>query len=257
LNMFDVKGREAQRLPEIAISASGGMSKRKVTLDVPHEHHPQSSVGSLANNIDEKLAMLFAKNKSGEIPLIEEYAVDMDMPMCIAGGFVYEYICSVKDVGMDNVEMLGHCLLFSAQREEMSRMLLIMDKLLGDEGMLYQVLNVRNQSNHDALYRLMATGNMRQFAWLLDIVPDNHPCLWTRSQHRGDTVLMRLLEAGQLMLAKKLLSKIDDKRIRLKLLMNKRLKRIEGGGSAMDIARRKKVEPVIEWLTEKIEEAQQ
>ena len=72
--------------------------------------------------------MLFSKNKNGEIPLIEEYAVDMDMPMDIVSEFVYEFISSVKEVTLDNVEMVGHCLLFAAQRGAIARMQLIIER---------------------------------------------------------------------------------------------------------------------------------
>jgi len=259
LNKFDDKAKEEQRMRDAVTSASGAISKRKVTLEVPfgQEYRAQSSVGSLAQNIDEKLAMLFARNKDGEIPLLEEYAVEMDMPMDVVTYFVYEFLSSIKEVHVENVELVGQCLLFAAQEGKMSRMLLIVDKIGGDEEMLDRVLRVRNQSNHDALYKLVATGRMREFAWLLDSVPDDHPCLFSRSLHRGDTAFMRLLEEGQLNLADKLLAKIKGKEIRLKLLNTERFKRIEGGGSALDIARRKKVEPVIEWLTAKIEEARE
>ena len=118
--------------------------------------------------------------------------------------------------------------------------------------MLDIVLRSKNRSQHDALYRMVATGKIRQFAWLLDQVPQNHVCLYTRSNHRGDTVFMRLLEMGQLSLAGKLLGKITDNEVKLKLLMVKRLKRFEGGGSALEIAKRKKIEPVIEWLNKQI-----
>ena len=103
LNRFDDKAREEQRLREAVTSASGLNSKRKVTVTEKspfsaQEYRSQSSVGSLAQNIDEKLAMLFAKSKNGEIPLIEEYAVKMDMPMDVVSDYVYEFISSIKEV---------------------------------------------------------------------------------------------------------------------------------------------------------------
>ena len=260
LNRFDDKVREEQRAREAVTSASGIRSKRKVTVNesprspfAAQEYRSQSSVGSLAQNMDEKLAMLFSKSKNGEIPLIEEYAVEMDIPMDIVSDHVYEFISSIKDTHADNVEMVGHCLLFAAQRGEMARMQLIIEKIDDNEEILDQVLRVRNQSHHDPLYRLVATGNIRQFSWFLDIVPDDHSCLYSRSLLRGDTVFLRLLDLGQLSLAAKLLGKISDNGIKLKLLKTKRLKTIEGGGSALDIATRKRIEPVIEWITEQIE----
>ena len=105
LNRFDDKSREDQRKRDTAVtSASGTRSKRKVTLaaeEAPfaaQEYQSQSSSGSLAQNIDDKVAMLFAKNKNEEIPLIEEYAVDMNMPMDIVSDFVYQFIISIKEV---------------------------------------------------------------------------------------------------------------------------------------------------------------
>ena len=151
--------------------------------------------------------------------------------------------------------MVGYCLLYAVQRGEMARMQLIFEKIDSNQDILDRVLRIQNQSSHDALYRLVATGKMRLFSWLLDRVPDDHPCLYSRSLLRGDTVFMRLLDLGQLSLASKLLLKINDKAVKLKLLETKRLKRVEGGGSALEIAMRKKIEPVIGWISEQIEEA--
>jgi len=259
LNRFDDKAREEQEGREAATSAAGHSKSRKMVTLLPmdqQEYKSQSSVGSMARNIDEKMAMIFSKNKNQEVPLIEEYALKMPMPMDIVSDFVYEYISSLKEDSIyDNVEMVGYCLLFEVQRGAMSRIQLIIEKIRDNKELLDRVLRVRNLSNHDALYRLVATGKMRQFAWLLDVVPDDHECLFSRSLDRGDTVFMRLLEQGQLVLADKLLLKIGDNRKKLELLKTKRMKRIEGGGSALEIATRKRIEPVIEWLTEKIEEA--
>ena len=66
-------------------------------------------------------------------------------------------------------------------------------------------------------------------------------------------MFMRLLDLGELSLATELLEKISDNDVKLKLLRTERLKRIEGGGSALEIAERKMIEPVIEFLTEQIE----
>lgn len=262
LNRFDDKAREEQRMREAVTSASGAHGKRKVTVTekspfAAQEFRSQSSVGSVAQNIEDKLNVLFGKNKNGEIPLIEEYAASdgVHMPMDIVSDCVYEFISSIKEVHRDNVEMVGCCLLFAVQRGAMARIKLIIDKIGKDQDMRDQVLSIRNLSNHDALYRLVATGNMRQFSWLLERVPNDHSCLYSRSLLRGDTTFMRLLEAGQLSLAERLLKKISDNAVKLKLLRTKRVKRIEGGGSALDIAKRKKIEPVIEWITEQMEEA--
>ena len=202
LNRFDDKQREEQRMRETVTSASGRYANRKVTVTERAtqqlEYRCQSSVGSLARNIDDKIAMLFAKSKNGEIPLIEEYAVDMDMQMGIVSDYVYEYISSIKTVGYDNFEMVGYCLLFAAQRAEMTRMQLIIEKINGNDEMLREVLRIRNMSHHDALYRLVVTGKMRLFAWLLGEVPDDHECLFSQSLLRGDTTFMRLLEMGQM-----------------------------------------------------------
>ena len=257
LNRFDDKAREEQRAREAVASASGTRSKRRVTYNEnvfsPQENRSQSSVGSIAQNIEDKLQMLFSKNKNGEIPLIEEYATEKNMPTDIVSDHVYEFISSIKSVHMENVEMVGYCLLFAVRRGAMARMKLIIEKINGDDDMLNEVLRVRNRSGHDALYRMVATGKMRQFSWLLDRVPNDHLCLYSRSLLRGDTVFMRLLELGQLSLAAKLLGKITDNEVKSELLMAERLKRFEGGGSAVDIAKRKKIEPVIEWLNKQIE----
>ena len=263
MNRFDDKAREEQRMREAATSTTMKHS-RKVTVAekvpfAPKDYRSQSSVGSIKHNIDEKLTMLFAKSKNGEIPLIEEYAVEANMPMEIVSDYVYEFISSIKEneVQEDKVELMGYCLLFAAQREAMARMQLIIEKIGDNNDVLDRVLRIRNQSNHDALYRLVATGNVRQFSWLLSVVPDDHVCLYSESFLRGDTVFMRLLEMGQLSLAEKLLSKISDNAVKLNLIETKRFKRINGGGSALDIATMKKREPVIQWINEQIQEAKQ
>merc|ERR1719433_364439 len=239
MNRFDDKTREEQRAREAATSASGKRSKsnrtigKMVTLHTDeaesNARRSQSSIGSLAQNIDEKIMMLFTPNKNGEIALVEEYAVNMKMPTEIASDFVYEYISSIKEVHVDNVEWVKYCLLFAAERGAMARIQLIIEKVKGNEDMLKRVLKAKNKSNHDALYRLVATGKMTVFSWLLDNVPDDHECLDSQSLLRGDTVLMRLLEGGQLILAERLLIKINDDQRKLQLLNSRRLKRIEGG----------------------------
>jgi len=258
LNRFDDKFREDLRKRETATSASGKRQKRKVTLTATSfkagsdSFKAGSSIGSLAQNIDDQVEMLFASNKNGEIAIIEEYASKIQMPMGIVSDFVYEYISSIKDVNVDNVEWVGYCLLFAAQQGAMARIQLIIEKIGDDQDMLNRVLSARNQSHHDALYRLVETGKMRQFSWLLDEVPADHQCLYSQSLLCGDTTLMRLLEGGQLLLAQKLLGKINDNRRKLQLLNTRRFKRIDGGGSALEIAKRKGVEPVIEWLMDQI-----
>merc|ERR1719499_1707710 len=173
--------------------------------------------------------------------------------MDVVSEIVYEFINTINEVNVDNVEKVGYCLLFVAQRGEMARMQRIIERINGNEDMLNRVLSVQNQSHHDALYRLVETGKMRQFSWLLDVVPDDHQCLYSKSLLRGDTVFMRLLDEGQLLLAEKLLGKISDNEVKLQLLNRKRLKRIDGGGTALEIATRKRIEPVIQWITEQIE----
>jgi len=254
LNRFDDKARKDQQMRDAATSATG---RGRVTITDIHDAQPQSSVGSLARNIDEKMGMLFSRNpNTREIPLIEEYAAEMDMPMDIVSDFVYEYMVNLHEVDMSTYEMVGYCLLFEVQREEsMARIQMIIEKVKGSD-MLDDVLQVRNQSNHDALYRLAATEKLREFAWFLDEVPNDHECLWTRSLHRGDTAFMRLLDAGQKTLAKKLLDKITNKEKRLMLITMRREKRIEGGGTALEIAIRKNIKPVIDWLTEEKENLQ-
>jgi len=254
LNRFDDKARKDQQMRDAATSATG---RGRVTITDIHDAQPQSSVGSLARNIDEKMGMLFSRNpNTREIPLIEEYAAEMDMPMDIVSDFVYEYMVNLREVDMSTYEMVGYCLLFEVQREEsMARIQMIIEKVR-EWNMLDDVLRVRNQSNHDALYRLAATEKLREFAWFLDEVPNDHECLWTRSLHRGDTAFMRLLDAGQKTLAKKLLDKITNKEKRLMLITMRREKRIEGGGTALEIAIRKNIKPVIDWLTEEKENLQ-
>jgi len=204
---------------------------------------------SRSESIDRRMRMIFAPNDHGEVAIVEEYlsAKEMEkMPTGIVSEYVFEFLNSIERVDGGNADLVGFCLLFSTK---LSRIKLIAEKIGDDKAILERVLNVRNSSNHDALYRLVASGKIREFEWLLsEVVPDGHQSLYSRSAHSGDTTLMKLLERGNLRMAGMLMEKVHDHQLRAQLLRTESFRTLSGGGSALDTAQRMGRKAVVEWI---------
>ena len=87
--------------------------------------------------------------------------------------------------------------------------------------------------------------------FLTEIVPDDHPCLYRASSHSGNTVLMGLLDDGNVGLASMLLDKIKDKKVKLSLLNAKKLKNFNNE-SIMDYAKRQNIKPIINFVQSQV-----
>ena len=80
---------------------------------------------------------------------------------------------------------------------------------------------------------------MIPFEWFLDdVVPDDHPCLYSQSSFSGKTVFMMLVCDGKIKLADKLLSKITDNKKKLQLLNAKTLSGKHRHESVLELAQK-------------------
>jgi len=208
------------------------------------------------DDLDSKLKLLFSENKNKEVPLIADYQSSLQWET--ARDYVYEYFNRIKVVNEDNAVFAGRSLIFLARFSgTMPTMRMIIDAV-EDEAVLNKVLSVKNTSNNDALFKLAQYNQIDTLKWFLtEVVPNDHPCLYTQSSQSGETVLSKLVkEHGKIALAEKLLAKVTDNRKRLHLLKAKTLPGINGDESALDWAQRRNIKPVIGWLTEHIGDAQ-
>merc|ERR1711929_40099 len=98
-----------------------------------------------------------------------------------------------------------------------------------DEALLNKVLRVRHSSSNDALFILSEYDHMDTLKWFLtEVVPNDHPCLYSQCSHSVKTVFMELVKRGRIDLAEKLLAKVTDTKNKLQLLNAKTLRGREG-----------------------------
>merc|ERR1712062_171698 len=169
------------------------------------------------DDLDSKLKLLFSENKNKEVPLIADYQSSLQWET--ARDYVYEYFNRIKVVNEDNAVFAGRSLIFLARFSgTMPTMRMIIDAV-EDEAVLNKVLSVKNTSNNDALFKLAQYNQIDTLKWFLtEVVPNDHPCLYTQSSQSGETVLSKLVkEHGKIALAEKLLAKVTDNRKRLHL----------------------------------------
>ena len=166
-----------------------------------------------------KMELLFSKNKSGEVPLIESYQSGLQLQT--AHDYIYEYFTKTKVVNMNNAVLAGQALLFLAQFGEIPTMKMIIDAVEDEnhEMVLDKVLSLKNTTNINVLYRLQQNRHWKCLKWFLsEVVPPDHPCLHSRNKRTGNTALKQILLDGKIEIAEMLLEKITDDDSRAKLL---------------------------------------
>jgi len=207
------------------------------------------------DDLDSKLKLLFSENKNKEVPLIAGYQTTVQL--ATANDYIYEYFTKNKVVNEANAVFAGRALIFLAKfAGTMSTMRMIVDGI-EDEAVLNKVLSVSNSSNNDILYKLNQYRHISTLKWFLnDVIPNDHPCLYSKSSHSGNTVLIQMVKDGNIELANNLLLKITDNNMKLQLLTAKTLPGINGDQSALQWAQRRNIKPIVQWLTEHIADAQ-
>merc|ERR1712190_417997 len=94
---------------------------------------------------------------------------------------------------------------------------------------------------------------LKPLEWFIDeVVPNDHPCLYSQSSHSGNTMFMQLVKDGNIKMAERVLEKITDSKVRLQLLNAKKLAGRHGGESALEWAKRDNVQPIVEWVMEQM-----
>lgn len=204
------------------------------------------------DDVATKLKLLFSGGKNGDVPLIAGYQNSVSANT--AHDHIYEYFSKVELVSGDNAELAGHSLMFLARFSgTISTMKMIIEKVKKSEKVFHEVLNAANTSNNGILYKMMQYRRMIPFEWFLDdVVPDDHPCLYSQSSFSGKTVFMMLVYDGKIKLADKLLSKITDNKKKLQLLNAKTLPGKHRHESALEWAQRRNIKPIIQWLMDHI-----
>jgi len=207
------------------------------------------------DDLDSKLKLLFSENNDGEVPLIAGY--ESSAQLSTAHDYIYEYFTKNKVVNEANAVFAGRALIFLAKLGGRMSTMKVIINAVEDDAVLNKVLSVVNTSNHDILYKLNQYRQMDAFKWFLtEVVPVDHPCLYSQSSYSGKTVFMELVKDGNLHLAEKLLEKITDNKIKLQLLTAKTLPGQHGDESALDWAQKRNIIPIIGWLNEQIGDAQ-
>ena len=205
-----------------------------------------------------KMDLLFSPNKN-EMPIIAGYQRSVELGT--AHNEIYEYFTKTKGVNSGNAEVAGRALLFLARYEGAMSTIKMIIKAVEDENremVLNKVLNVKNNSNSNIVYQLVKYRQWNCLKWYLsEVIPDDHPCLWSRSESSGNTALKLILQNGQIGIAEMLLGKITDNDRRQKLLTTRAFSGRYGNESALDWAQKWNIKPIVEWLNDKIDDDQQ
>ena len=195
-----------------------------------------------------KMNLLFSPNKNGVVPSISAYQESLGLDF--AHDEIYEYFTKKRVVNSGNAVLAGRALMFLARFDAMPTMKLIIEAV-EDEMVLDKVLSVTNKSNNDILYNLQSYNRWNCLKWFLsEVIPDDHPSLWSRSEHSGNTALKKILEAGKIGIAEMLLAKITDIDRRQKLLDARTFPGSNGNESALDWAQKRNIKPIVDWLKE-------
>jgi len=208
-------------------------------------------------DLQSKLDLLFSENKSKEIPLIAGYQSTEHLHFAIE--YIHEYFAKINRIS--NHLLAGRALLFLARcnvNGSMSTMRSIIESV-ANEAVLNKVLSVKNSSNEDILYSLSISKQIDTLKWfLIEVIPNDHPSLYSQSSHSDNTVFMHLVKGGHIDLAKQLLAKITDKKLKLQLLNAKSFQGFcdgveHGEESVLQWAQRRNIVPITKWLKEQIQ----
>ena len=207
-------------------------------------------LNELGNDYVAKMELLFSKNKSGEVPLIASYQSSVELET--AHDEIYEYFTKKKIVNAGNAVLAGRALHFLAKFNAQSTMKMIIDAV-EDEMVLNKVLSVKNNTNISIIYRLQQYQRWNCLEWFLsEVVPNDHPCLFSPSKHSGNTALKQILQDKKIKIAEMLLTKITDNDKKQKLLNARTHAGSNGDESALDWAQKRNIKPMVQWLKEQI-----
>jgi len=206
------------------------------------------------DDLDSKLKLLFSENKNKEVPLIAGYQTTVQL--ATANDYIYEYFTKNK-VNEANALFAGRALIFLAKFAGTTSTMRMIIGAVEDETVLNKVLSVMNTSNNDILYKMNQYRHVDKLKWFIDeVIPNDHPCLYSQSSHSGNTVFLQMVKDGRIDMAEKMLMKVTDNTKKLQLLNSKTLPGINGDESALEWAQRRNCKPIVSWLTEHIADAQ-
>jgi len=210
-------------------------------------------MNQFGDDLESKVQLLLSESANGVVHAIEPYRTSSSNSTF--NDIIYEYFSKTKVVNKENAVLAGRCMMYLGQHSDQFPALKMIIGLMEDQTVIDKVLRVRNSSNIDILRTVSSF--RRTFDWFLDeVVPDDHPCLWSRSEHSGKTALMVQVQNEKLEQAAKLLGKIRNNEKRLQLLNAKTQPGQHRNESLMEWAQRLNIKPIVEWLGEQIADAQ-
>ena len=176
------------------------------------------------DDINLKMKLLFARNKNGEVPLIENYSEVEELDIFM--DCIYEFWSDrTVVINEEKIDLAARSLMFLTRSDKTAwTMKIIVDAMKDDDMTMQKILSVRDTANNDILYKISQHRRWKILKWFLeDVVPNDHPCLFSRCKITGKTTFMRLVIDGKIDLAKLLLAKITDNVQKLQLMRTKTL----------------------------------
>eukprot|EP01083_Nonionella_stella_P151407 483661_1 len=187
-----------------------------------------------------QMMMLFHQNNKNEIALIERliYKHDLEVTQCIK-----RYFESIKVIDDSNVLWAASSLLY-LRGDNWTVSKLILSKVQ-NKMVLHKILDFRNSDNETILSENCNHSDAFIIEWYLaEVVPKDHPCLFTKNESYGTTALRKLIGRGYRLLAQQLLDKITEKEKRLHLIQMKN----NENKTVLDLAKENGAPRVIDWI---------